>query len=207
MAPRFAFVPARWLAADSGLNAADRLTLCILCQWVNRESGECFPSVATIAIHSKLSANTIRESIKRLVEVGALTVEYRREPNGDPASNLYTVLGYDPPRGTANQRVPPANEKVGVLQTGGYGTANEKVEVPQTSTTNVVKENKEVNTVASASAGPVGPPRPLRDLQGTLIPDVLAEPATPPTDEERSNWRHALSAAGVPERHSTDGRF
>jgi hypothetical protein len=188
MAPRFAFVPARWLAPDSGLNAADRLTLCILCQWVNRESGECFPSVATIAIHSKLSENTIRQSVKRLAEVGALTVERRNDPNGDSASNLYTILGYDPPvkGGTANQKVP-------VPQTGGYGTANEKVEVPQTGGTNVVKENKELNGAVRPDA-PIGRAQSHgpRDLHGTPLHNYLSDVVEPLTEEQKAGWRSAL---------------
>ena len=80
MAPRFAFVPARWLAPDSGLTPTDRLTLCVLCQWVNRESGECFPSVATIAAHAALSENSVRSAIKRLVVLGAVQVERELSP-------------------------------------------------------------------------------------------------------------------------------
>jgi hypothetical protein len=87
MAPRFAFVPARWLAADSGLKPADRLTLCVLCQWVNRESGECFPSIATIAAHAALSENTVRAALRRLEKVGALEVK----PRTDGPADLNTV--------------------------------------------------------------------------------------------------------------------
>ena len=193
MAPRFAFVPARWLAADSGLVAADRLVLCVLCQWVNRESGECFPSVSTIADHSKLGENTIRASIKRLVEVGAVAVERRKDEKGDPASNLYTVLGYDPPagRGTSIQRVP-------VPQIGGYGGSNQTDGVPQSRHPNVVKENNEVNgtlaadsaSASSASVALIGP----RDLFGRPFPELKS---TPPTDEERSSWREKLRAVGI----------
>lgn len=143
MAPRFAFVPARWLAPDSGLTSSDRLTLCVLCQWVNRESGECFPSVATIAAHAAMSENSVRAAVRRLVEVGAVTVERRKDATGESASNLYTILGYDPPAkkegGTSTIEVPVPQPLKG-------GTATGVQTVPQPLHPNVVKENKEVNS-------------------------------------------------------------
>ncbi len=68
----------------------------MLCQWVNRESNECFPSVATIAAHAAGHENSVRAAIKRLVSLGALQVERRKDPRGNNTSNLYTILGYDP---------------------------------------------------------------------------------------------------------------
>lgn len=96
--PRFSFVPARWLAPDAPLNASARLVLCVLCQWVNSRSGECWPSITTIAEHAKLSLNTVRQAVRDLEKAGALIVRRgRTDAKGDPTSHLYTIVGYDPP--------------------------------------------------------------------------------------------------------------
>lgn len=200
MAPRFAIVPARWLAADSGLTPSDRLTLCILCIWVNRETEQCWPSVATIAAHAALSENTIRTALRRLVAFGALTVERRPTKEGDSDTNLYTILGYDPPvkgskGGTATIDPPPATIAVPVLQPLNHRTSTDAVEVPQPLHPNVVKDNKEVDVPAPPSAGPDGPPSSRVTLNE-------------PSSSSLTDWRVALSAAGVPERHLTkEGKF
>lgn len=159
MAPRFAFVPARWLAPDSGLDPSDRLTLCVLCQWVNRESGECFPSVATIAAHAALSENTVRTAIKRLAQAGALRVDRRRDIQGDSASNLYTILGYDPPQkkegeGTSTIAVPVPQPLQG-------GTSMNGVGVPQPLNPNVVTTNNPGNSAETAGRVENPPAAPL----------------------------------------------
>lgn len=141
MAPRFSFVPAQWLADDAPLNAADRLVLCVLCQWANSSTGECFPSVGTVAGHSKLSERTVRTSIARLAEVGAITVQRRTDGNGKPTSSLYTIMGYDPPpksRGVGANQHPPKVQDSTLL---GIQLADMKVQI---STPNVVTTNTPV---------------------------------------------------------------
>lgn len=193
MAPRFAFVPARWLAPDSGLAPSDRLTLCVLCQWVNRESGECWPAVATIAAHAALSENTVRASLKKLVEVGAVTVQRRRDSHGDPDTNLYTILGYDPPAkkgGTSATAVP-------VLQPLQGGTATGVFEVPQPLHPNVVKENKEVDVPPLVGVAPSGTASSGKRIQPppyAPAPNPLADitDAVPMPEGVKSDWREAL---------------
>ena len=195
MAPRFATVPGRWLDPESGLTAADRLTLTVLCWHANKED-ECWPSISRLSSCTKLGENTIRTSIKRLAEIGVLIVRRRTDEKGDPATNLYTVMGYDPPKGgTSNQRVP-------VPQIGGEGTSNEQVEVPQIRHPNVVKENNVVNSAASddsANASSerlkdrayIGP----RDLYDRPIAEL--PPTEPITEDLRQSWRGALQAVGA----------
>lgn len=96
MAPRFAFVPARWLAPDSPLRATERLVLCVICQWTNSRTSECFPSVRTIAAGAKMSPRAVQGAINALVKAGALRCEHRRK-GAINLPNLYTVIGYDPP--------------------------------------------------------------------------------------------------------------
>lgn len=127
MAPRFSFVPARWLLPESPLSAPDRLTLSILCMWANRDSGQCYPKVSTITACAKLSERTVRQSLHNLVHHKALRIQKRYADNGSPLSNLYTVIGYDPP-----------DPQVQEMQEGGAGGAVPQV---QDSSTNVVITN------------------------------------------------------------------
>lgn len=99
MAPRFSFVPARWLLPESPLSAPDRLTLAVLGMWANRDTGQCFPKIATIVACTKLSERAVFDSIKNLARAGALRVERRYTDTGKQLSNLYTVVGYDLPAG------------------------------------------------------------------------------------------------------------
>lgn len=137
MAPRFIFVPGCWFDPDSGLNAADRLTLTALCRFANRDTGECWPSLPLIASQAKLSLRTVKSSIARLEAVGAVAVRRGGSKRGDVSH--YTVLGYDPPKG-ANQH--PFNKKGA---NGAKKGANETARRVQISTPNVVKENEFMN--------------------------------------------------------------
>ena len=185
MAPRFAFVPARWLAPDSGLAPSDRLNLCVLCQWVNRETGDCWPSVSTIAAHAALSENTIRTAIKNLVSFGAVQVTRRVDKQGDQDSNLYVVIGYDPiPKkggGTSTIEVP-------VLQPLQGGTSTNAVEVPQPLNPNVVKDNKPFNGVRKTAGSKEPPPFVgIKDLHGKPMADYTANVA-PMSAEQVDEW-------------------
>lgn len=171
MPPRFSFVPAQWLAEDAPLNAADRLVLCVLCQWANSSTGECFPAVGTVAGHSKLSERTVRTSIARLAEVGAITVQRRTDGTGKSTSSLYTIMGYDPPPKTkgvgANQ--PPT--RVSDLHLVGSQFADMRV---QTSRTNVVTTNTPVDVrkakARTATDDPRGSSPPARGHDESQCP-------------------------------------
>ena len=146
----------------------------ILCWHANKED-ECWPSIGRLADCTKLSENTIRVSVSRLVSLGIITARGRKDKDGDPATNLYTVIGYDPPRGgTANERVP-------VPQIGGYGTSNQTVEVPQSSTPNVVKEEQEAVNGARRTSGPAAleaapPPQSANSSKPGNLTDLHGRP-------------------------------
>lgn len=169
MAPRFALVPARWLAPDSGLSSTERLVLCVLCQWVNRDTGQAFPSQETIAAHCGLSARAIRGTLENLIHAGAISVTRRFKESGEPDTNLYTVFGYDPPGGVREGRSGRYGKDVPV------GTEPRSGRVRNYIPPNVVKENKEVNR-ATGTAGPLGPPPsgPNRSRQVERCPACLS---------------------------------
>ena len=59
-------------SADVG-SSAERLTLLALAKWANDDL-TCFPSIATLSAETKLNAKTVRESLKRLGDVGIVTI-------------------------------------------------------------------------------------------------------------------------------------
>ena len=138
MAPRFSIAPARWFLPDSPLSSTDRLVLSVLCIWTNRDTGQCFPKIRTLVECAKVSERSVRASIGHLESFGAISVQRRYDDTGRSTSNLYTVLGYDPP---------------GVGAPGaGYGAGNSKRWV-QDSSTNVVTTNTS-NNVSPAEMHP-----------------------------------------------------
>ena len=53
--------------------------------------GACWPSVPTIAKHTKLSQSTVHRAIRDLCREGFLTVTERQRASGADSSNLYVV--------------------------------------------------------------------------------------------------------------------
>ena len=85
----FAIVPEWVIHADISANAV-RL-YAILNRFANG-SGKAWPSRRTLAELMRTSTATVDRAKDELVAVGALIVEARTNPAGDPSSNLYTLL-------------------------------------------------------------------------------------------------------------------
>lgn len=60
------------------------------------DTGECFPSHATLAAAMSCSTDTVQRAQAELERGDAIIVERRTDPAGDRTSNLYTVLTVDP---------------------------------------------------------------------------------------------------------------
>ena len=84
----FAIVPEWVVHADISANAV-RL-YAILNRFANSR-GHAWPSRKTIAELMRVSVATIDRAKDELVEIGALTIEPRTTPSGDPSSNLYIL--------------------------------------------------------------------------------------------------------------------
>lgn len=84
----FAIVPEWVLDADISANAI-RL-YAVLNRYAN-DRGRAWPSRRTLADRLRVSASTIDRAKDELVGIGALTVEARVSPAGDPTSSLYTI--------------------------------------------------------------------------------------------------------------------
>jgi hypothetical protein len=66
----------------------------VLQRHANRTTGQCWPSVATIAKRLRLSKNCVKKYLHLLARRGLITIALRTSADGDPTSNLYTV--HDP---------------------------------------------------------------------------------------------------------------
>ena len=84
----FAIVPEWVLDADISANAI-RL-YAVLNRYAN-DRGRAWPSRRTLAERLRVSASTIDRAKDELVGIGALTVEARVSPAGDPTSSLFTI--------------------------------------------------------------------------------------------------------------------
>ena len=66
----------------------------VLQRYADRTTGQCWPSVATIARLLRLSKNCVKKYLHLLARCGLITIAPRATAEGDPTSNLYTV--HDP---------------------------------------------------------------------------------------------------------------
>jgi len=84
----FAIIPEWVLHADISSNAV-RL-YAVLNRFANSR-GHAWPSRKTIAELMRCSLATVDRAKEELVEIGALTIQARTTPAGDPSSNLYIL--------------------------------------------------------------------------------------------------------------------
>jgi hypothetical protein len=91
----FAIVPSYVLFSNVSANAV-RL-FAVLNRYANKR-GQAWPSRKTLAQLLEVSVATVDRAKDELVELGALTVENRQGPNGDPTSNIYTLVMSSPMR-------------------------------------------------------------------------------------------------------------
>lgn len=106
----FAIIPEWILYAKISSNAVRLYG--VLARYADKESGDCFPSRATISERSGLSDALISKATKELVDLGALRVHRRKLDNGGWASNLYTILSANPtPSAEIVEGVLPESQK------------------------------------------------------------------------------------------------
>ena len=66
----------------------------VLQRYADRTTGQCWPSVSTIARLLRLSKNCVKKYLHLLARRGLIDIAPRATADGDPTSNLYTV--HDP---------------------------------------------------------------------------------------------------------------
>lgn len=114
----FAIIPEWVLHADISSNAV-RL-YAVLNRFANSR-GHAWPSRKTIADQMRVSVATVDRAKDELVDIGALTVEPRTTPSGDPSSNLYILhIGYVDKKATLS----PVREGLITREERGIGTGD-----------------------------------------------------------------------------------
>jgi len=89
---RLPFVVLPWAVLEHrSLSATDVLVYATIARFADNDTGEAYPSRATIAGLARTSVDTVDRSIRTLEATGFLTKERRKGPKGEPASNLYLV--------------------------------------------------------------------------------------------------------------------
>jgi len=66
----------------------------VLQRYADRTTGQCWPSVSTIAATLRLSKNCVKKYLHHLARLGLIGLAPRYTAEGDYTSNLYTV--HDP---------------------------------------------------------------------------------------------------------------
>lgn len=95
----FAIIP-HWVLFSDLSSQAIRL-YCVLRTYADNKTLESWPSRNTLAQDLQVeSVKTVDRAIKELVDVGAIMVE-RRFKNGEPQSNLYTLMSLPSPKNVA----------------------------------------------------------------------------------------------------------
>ena len=74
----------------------------VLQRYADRTTGQCWPSVCTMAATLNLSTRCVQKYLRHLARLGLIDIASRRSANGDPTSNLYTV--HDPTQTKALRR-------------------------------------------------------------------------------------------------------
>jgi Helix-turn-helix domain len=143
----------------------------VLQRYADRTTGQCWPSVSTMARLLRLSKNCVKKYLHHLARLGLITIAPRSTAEGDPTSNLYTV--HDPTQRDAvlrRQRArggPPAagGEAPAALPPQGNGHL-----VPQ-------------------GGAPAGPEQDLQEqetLTSVPTPKMAAQPCQNQAHEHRS---------------------
>ena len=89
----------------------------VLQRYADRTTGQCWPSVPTMAATLNLSPRCVQKYLRHLARLGLIDIASRRAADGDHTSNLYTV--HDPTQPEALRR----RRRGGAPRTGGgaYG--------------------------------------------------------------------------------------
>ncbi len=74
-----------------GLKPATKIVLYWLADHHNGETGDCFPSHKRLADLCECSDRDVRRQIKKLVDLGLVSVQTRNRDNGSQASNAYVL--------------------------------------------------------------------------------------------------------------------
>lgn len=90
-----------WVLDFSQAEGGVRLVAIVLAENADQDTGECFPTIETIARRARVSERTARSALRALETLGELETFQRqgRGKRADRRSNLYVLTGYMASRG------------------------------------------------------------------------------------------------------------
>lgn len=99
-----------WVWESSRSEGIDRLVLLAIADSAADHGGDSWPSIATLAGKAKVDGRTVQRAIRRLVELGELTVKSNAGKNG---VNVYRVMTHPRRGATPGTESPPAERHPG----------------------------------------------------------------------------------------------
>jgi hypothetical protein len=68
----------------------------VLARYADRQTGNCYPSIGTIARKLKLGRTTVKKYLRILLNYSLIAISSRLSDEGDPTSNCYMLLDPSP---------------------------------------------------------------------------------------------------------------
>lgn len=91
----FTIIP-RWLLHRADLSKHAKLAYAVVASYTD-ETGEAWPSLATVARLGSMSVSSARRGLDQLEALGVVERTARRRPDGGQTSNLYRIRSVYPP--------------------------------------------------------------------------------------------------------------
>lgn len=85
----FTTIPNKFIV-NNELDVYEFRALCYLCKICDNNNA-CYPSQQTIANNTNISIAKVKKAVKRLMELGIVTVENRFKENGSNNTNIYVI--------------------------------------------------------------------------------------------------------------------
>jgi len=158
-----------------------------LCRHAN-DNRECWPSYSTLAKETGMSRRQAIRAVKRLATEGLILKEPRKDDAGDPTSNRYILLDFDPENEGSAKETPPGEQELPQVVSGSdHGSARE---TPKGEPSKENKSKGEPNSNTNLELKK----KTLRDLGvvGRIVPEIA--------EKHGLNWiEAAFERMGKPE--------
>ena len=105
---------------QQGLKAASKIVLYWLADHYNQSSGECFPSLKTLAEECEMGRSTLIRHLNELEEAGLIKRSARVRENGSQTSTAYVlhlapVPKWDPPSAKVGPQPVPKRDPLNLV--------------------------------------------------------------------------------------------
>jgi hypothetical protein len=152
----------------------------VLQRYADRATGQCWPSVATIARLLDLSKNCVKKYLHRLVQLGLLTSAPRTTAEGDPTSNLYTLPDPTQPASVLQRRQEGEASGAGGGAPGDLPPQANRHQVPEGGAPGGPKQDlPEQETITSPTTSKTLTLQAIQNTPALTIAEACTHPAQP----------------------------